>query len=88
MAVRSSPVEGVHWRVSNRRGPGIGDRISQGICGFLVGVAMVVGASTLLFWNEVLCCMTGIPDLAGGFHQISLSEVYVDRLCMISPLHN
>ena len=56
MAVRypsSSPVEGVHWRVRNRPGPGIGDRIRQGICGFVFGVLMVTGASVLLFWNEV-----------------------------------
>ena len=52
MAVQS-PVEGMHWRVRNRPGPGIGDRVRQGVCGFVFGVLMVLGASALLFWNEV-----------------------------------
>ncbi|XP_078309391.1 transmembrane protein 43-like isoform X1 [Crassostrea virginica] len=41
-----------HTRVSYRRNPGFLERIGQSLVGVLVGIALLIGASCLLFWNE------------------------------------
>lgn len=42
-----------HTRVSYRRNPNFFERIGNSLVGILVGIALLVVASGLLFWNEV-----------------------------------
>ncbi|XP_062577623.1 transmembrane protein 43-like [Saccostrea cucullata] len=62
-----------HTRVSYRRNPGFLERIGQSLIGVLVGIALLIGASVLLFWNEGRAVKTA-KSLDEGLSKVKVQE--------------
>ncbi|KAJ8301280.1 hypothetical protein KUTeg_020267 [Tegillarca granosa] len=65
-----------HTRVTYRRNPNFLERVGNSLVGVLVGLAMLLAASALLFWNEGRAVQTAQSLDEGLAMAVSLDDIY------------